>query len=243
MKQTSDGTLLAGRLHYTQPAKGYRTGIEPVLLAAAVPARPGERVIEAGTGAGAGLLCLSARLPGVVAIGIERDADLAALASRNLAANGFASAAVLTAALAEVSASAIGGVADHGMANPPWHDAAGTPSPNPTREAAKRATAGLLGDWATSLARLLRPRGTLSTILPAEQFTSAAQALRGAGFGAISLFPLWPRQGVAARFIILRGSKAARGADRVHAGLALHDGAGFSDAAEAVLRNGAALRW
>jgi tRNA1Val (adenine37-N6)-methyltransferase len=72
---------------YRQPIDGYRTGIEPVLLAASVPARSGQRVVEAGTGAGAGLLCLLARVAGLSAIGIERDADMAALARRNLADN------------------------------------------------------------------------------------------------------------------------------------------------------------
>ena len=58
---TTEGTLLGGRVRYAQPARGYRTGIEPVLLAAAVPAVPGQAVLEAGTGAGAALLCLAAR--------------------------------------------------------------------------------------------------------------------------------------------------------------------------------------
>ncbi|HJS85951.1 MAG TPA: SAM-dependent methyltransferase, partial [Acetobacteraceae bacterium] len=56
------GTLLGGRVRYAQPAEGFRSGIEPVLLAAAVPARPGECVLEGGSGAGAGLLCLAARI-------------------------------------------------------------------------------------------------------------------------------------------------------------------------------------
>ena len=63
---TSDGCLLDGRVRYAQPASGsdgYRTGIEPVLLAASIPAQAGQRVLEAGVGAGAGLICLAARVP------------------------------------------------------------------------------------------------------------------------------------------------------------------------------------
>ena len=85
--RTTAGGLLDGRVRYDQPVDGYRTGLEPVLLAAAVPARTGQRVLEAGTGAGAGLLCLAARVPGVMGVGIEADADMAALARCNLAAN------------------------------------------------------------------------------------------------------------------------------------------------------------
>ncbi|HLB98700.1 MAG TPA: SAM-dependent methyltransferase, partial [Acetobacteraceae bacterium] len=61
MKLT-EGHLLGGRVRYAQPREGFRSGIEPVMLAAAVPARTGERVLEAGSGAGAALLCLAARV-------------------------------------------------------------------------------------------------------------------------------------------------------------------------------------
>ena len=66
-----------------------------MLLAAAVPARPGERVLEGGTGSGAALLCLAARVPGLRGLGIERDPGMAALARANMAANGFDGLAVL----------------------------------------------------------------------------------------------------------------------------------------------------
>ena len=82
------GYLLGGRVRYAQPRQGFRSGIEPVLLAAAVPARAGERVLEGGTGAGAALLCLAARVPGVHGVGIERDGTLVSLARRNASANG-----------------------------------------------------------------------------------------------------------------------------------------------------------
>ncbi|HET9018931.1 MAG TPA: SAM-dependent methyltransferase, partial [Acetobacteraceae bacterium] len=89
------GTLLGGRVHHTQLAEGHRTGIEPVLLAASIPAMHGARVLEGGTGSGAGLLCLAARVQGIAGVGIERDPALAALARANIAANGFAGLAVL----------------------------------------------------------------------------------------------------------------------------------------------------
>ena len=37
--ELTDGTLLGGKVIYRQKSSGYRTGIEPVLLAAFVPAR------------------------------------------------------------------------------------------------------------------------------------------------------------------------------------------------------------
>ena len=110
------GTLLGGRIRYTQPAHGYRTGIEPVLLAASIPARPGQRVLEAGTGAGAGLLCLAARVSGVIGTGLERDPDQATLAATNFVANGFDG---LTALHADLLTWAAAEAFDHSFANPP----------------------------------------------------------------------------------------------------------------------------
>ena len=50
MTDITHGHLLDGRVRYAQPAKGFRSGIEPVLLAASIPARAGQRVLEGGTG-------------------------------------------------------------------------------------------------------------------------------------------------------------------------------------------------
>jgi tRNA1(Val) A37 N6-methylase TrmN6 len=38
--------FLGGRIHLWQPRAGYRAGIDPVLLAACVPARSGQNVLE-----------------------------------------------------------------------------------------------------------------------------------------------------------------------------------------------------
>src|ERR1700712_4723911 len=94
--EITHGHLLDGRVRFAQRRTGFRTGIEPVLLAAAIPARAGQRVIEAGTGAGAALLCLAARVPGVSGLGVELDGEMAALARTNAAGNGFSTLEILT---------------------------------------------------------------------------------------------------------------------------------------------------
>ena len=135
----TDGHLLDGRVRYAQPRRGFRSGIEPVLLAAAIPARPGSRVLEGGSGAGAALLCLAARVPGVQGLGIEQDPALVALAQQNAAANGWPDLRFMAADIASLPA--LDGF-DHACANPPYHSDAGTPSPDTSRRAAKRAASG-----------------------------------------------------------------------------------------------------
>jgi tRNA1(Val) A37 N6-methylase TrmN6 len=208
------------------------------MLAAGIPARPGERVLEGGTGSGAALLCLAARVPGVTGVGIERDAAMAAVALANFEANGFAGLAVLQGDLGDVRPE---GVFDHALANPPWH-AAGTASPDAMREAARRGAPGLLSLWARRLAAPLRHRGTLTFVVAAAALPAALAALADAGCASPALLPLWPRPGQAAKLLLLRGVKGGRGPCRLLCGLVLHDAeGGFTPAADAILRGGAAL--
>jgi tRNA1(Val) A37 N6-methylase TrmN6 len=235
----TEGWLLGGRVRYDQPRAGFRSGIEPVLLAASIPARPGQLVLEGGCGAGAGLLCLAHRVPGLRGGGIERDPALAALAARNLAANGHDA---LTVRGADLLAAEAEGAVDHAFANPPYHRDSGPLSPSAARAMAKVAPAGLLHRWAAALARTLRPRGTLTFVLPAARLPEAMDAFDAAGCGTLSVLPLWPREGEAARLVLLRGIRGGRGDGQLLAGLALHlAGGGFTEAAGRILRDGAAL--
>ena len=234
----TEGTLLGGRIIYRQKSRGFRTGIEPVFLAACVPARPGDQVVEAGTGAGAGLLCLTARVPGLIGTGVERDADMAALARRNLAANGVGTVAVET---ADVGDWRSGTAYQHALANPPWHQA-GQASPEAGRQAAKQARAGLLRAWAVALARGLSRRGTLSLIIPALAAAEGTAALIDANCAEISVIPLWPHAGVAAKLVILQGVREGKGGTTLHPGIVLHEAGGsYTKEAENILRYGAGV--
>ena len=86
---TQDG-LLDRRITLNQPRHGYRAGDDAVLLAAAVGARPGQTVLDAGAGVGAVSLCLAWRCPELVIRGMELQPELATLAQENIAANGMA---------------------------------------------------------------------------------------------------------------------------------------------------------
>ena len=237
--ELTEGALLGGRLIYRQPVEGFRTGIEPVLLAASVAARPGEHVLEGGTGAGAGLLCLLARVPGLFGCGVERDEGLAGLARANLAANAM-SATIAAMDLLDLPPAR---PFDHAIANPPWHDARSTASGVTRRDTAKRAWPGLLAGWSAALSRQVRDGGSVTLIVSAASAAEALAALGQAGCLGLTLLPLWPRAGQEARLVLVRGIKAGRGACRVLPGLVLHEGDGYSAAVRAILWDGTALPW
>jgi tRNA1Val (adenine37-N6)-methyltransferase len=229
----TEGRLLAGRLHYSQPGSGFRSGIEPVLLAASIPAGAGDRVLEAGTGAGAGLLCLCARVPGVLAVGIEIDPSMAALAAANARANAFTNIEIMA---GTIETTVPAGPFDHAMANPPYHTADGTASPDADRETAKRGSDALMGTWIGHMSRGLRHRGSLTLIVPAGMVPPCLAAMAEHRSPCTVLFPLWPRTGIPAKLIILRGVKNTRTPMRVMAGLVLHQPDGsFTETAQAIL--------
>ncbi len=234
----SEDTLLGGRVRLRQA--GLRAGHDAVLLAAAVPARPGDRVLELGCGSGAAFLCLAARVPEVTVVAVEREPGLAALARANAALNGLADrVTVIEGDVTDPTLRRALPRCAHGFANPPYWERGSAP-PDATRRAATHEAGASLKDWTAALAAAL-PRGTATLVLPAARFADGLAALADAGFGSPALLPLWPRAGSAAKRVILAARRGGRGPARVLPGLTLHDGAMASAAAEAVLRGGAAL--
>lgn len=238
MRETTANGLLNNRLRYRQFKNGHRTGFEPVFLAASVPVLAGQRVIEAGTGAGAALLCLAARVAGIQGLGIEIDPDLAGLAAENFADNGFAR---LESLCADVTTwPGINRRFDHALANPPWFDRRSTISPDRARALAHHSDNGVVCAWVTALARLLEPGGTMTLILPASRLDLACEQLETENLSNIAIFRLWPRIGKPASQIIIQ-AKAGSAARRFLPGLIVHSASGNMPEAEAILRGGEAI--
>nr|WP_090662467.1 methyltransferase domain-containing protein [Belnapia rosea] len=239
----TEDLLLGGRVRLRQPRRGLRAGLDAVLLAAGIPARPGQSVLEAGCGSGAGFLCLAARVPGLRITAVERDAGLAALARENAAAAGLA-VEVIEGDVRDQALARRLPPFDHAFANPPFWPG-GTAPPEKGREAMTHATgaeAARLADWARFLAAPLARRGTLSLILPAARLDAGMAALAGAGCAGTLLLPFWPREGRPAKRMLLQARRGGRGPARISPGLVLHGpGEGFSPAAEGVLRGAAPL--
>lgn len=233
----TEDTLLDGRVRLLQPRGGFRAAIDPVLLAAFVPAREGEAVLELGCGTGAAFLCLAARVPRLDVTAVERDPAMAGLATRNAGLN------LLPARIVSADLRSLRDLPPlhHAFANPPYWTG-GTPSPLADRRQAAHEDAPLL-DWVQAMARPLRQKGTLSLVLPAARFAEAGAALLAAGCGGVRLLPLWPRAGVAAKRILIQARRGGRSPDEVLPGLTLHEADGRpTQAAEAVLRGAGALQ-
>lgn len=239
---SSDG-FLGGRLTILQPKRGYRAGIDPVLLAAAVPAVPGERVLELGLGAGVASLCLGARVPGLDLVGVELQPAYAALARRNADANGVALRVVegdLRRLPAEVRTAF-----DRVLMNPPYFAATGRVAARDAGREVSRGESLGLQDWLAAGLRRVRQGGTLSVIQPASRLP---ELLAGLQRGGVVVQPVAPRAGREATLVLVTATKGSRRAFSLRAPLVLHsgaghqaDGGGYAPWAADVLRNGAAV--
>ena len=241
-RDPSEDALLDGRLRLRQPAAGYRTAIDPVFLAAAVPAGPGCRALDLGCGVGAAGLCLLARAPGAFVTGLELQPALAELARDNAALNGFAERMrVVCGDMTGPSELTPGGF-DEVFCNPPHHPAAAaSPPPDAAKGLATHEGAAGLGDWTDAVLRFARPGGGVTFVHRADRLDELLAAL-GRGAGGFVVFPLWPKRDRPAKRVLLRAVKGAKAPLRLAPGLLLHrDDGGYTAEAEAVLRGGRGL--
>lgn len=236
-----ENALLGGRVRLRQPAKGYRAGMDAALLAAAAGVQAGERVVEAGCGAGAVLMQLAARAPGVTLTGVERDPAMAALARENAALNG-AEATVLDGDVA-AGFRALGlEPFDRAISNPPFFDDPGAlRAPSPGKHGAWMADDGLAA-WTRFLLKAVREGGRIVVIHRADRLGDLL-ALLGETAGSFSVRPIHPHADEPAKRVLVQAIKTGRAPLRLLPPLVLHDRSGgkHTPEAEAILRGEAAL--
>lgn len=248
--ETTTDAFLGGALMLRQPARGYRAGIDPVLLAATCPGDGGDAtILDCGAGVGTVGLCIATRLPQSRVTLVERDPVLAALARDNIAANALQNRAEIV--MADLAAplsrtpelAARAGTFDHVLANPPFHvDASGTRSADPIKDGANAMPEDGLDAWARFMAAMCRGGGMATIIHRADALPAILAALANR-FGGLKILPVHPRAVEPANRVIVRGIKGSRAPLTLLPALVLHatDGHGYHPAVDAVLRHGAPL--
>jgi len=218
----SHDAFLGGRLRTAQPRAGYRAGIDPVLLAASIPARAGQNVLDLGCGSGIAALCLGARVPGLALAGLEIQPAYADLARRNAEENDLP-LEVVAGDLVHMPETLKQRRFTHVLANPPYFDRESSTKVEDRGRETGRGEATPLGDWIAAASKRCAPKGTVTLIQRAERLPDmlnhAARHL-----GSLEVLPLIPRKGREARLVLMRGRKGGRASFRLHDGWILHEG-------------------
>lgn len=241
--------FLGGRLTVAQPVRGFRAGLDSVLLGSAVSEKS-RSLLDLGAGAGTAALVAMADREGLSATLVEADPGMLALAVVNLAANGMDGRArtlgLDVTAPGKVRAAA--GLAsehfDSVIANPPFFDPGRGSAPAPARADARHMDEVALDSWVKTAATHAAPGGEVIFIHTAEALPPLLAAFTRR-FGAVNVLPLLPREGQPASRVLVRGTKGSRAPFRLLAARALHeaDGRSFRPEFEAIFRGTAKLVW
>jgi tRNA1(Val) A37 N6-methylase TrmN6 len=233
--------VLNHRVRLLQPSDGYRTSLDSVMLAAACPAQAGQSVLDLGCGVGGAGFCVLARVANTHLTGADIQQSHVELAVQNIALNHMEGrAAFITGDIRSLTVKEF----DHVICNPPYLDAGThTPSPSvPKATALYHSDEDLsVKDWIDAGFRHLKNGGSFTIIHRADHTDKIIQSF-GKKFGAVEIIPLQPREGDAAKRVIVRALKNRKTPARIHAGLVLHNADGsYTRAADAVLRDAHAL--
>lgn len=239
----TENALLGGRVLLRQPGKGYRAGMDAALLAAAVSAKPGDRIIEAGCGAGAVLTQIAARCPDVDLTGLERDPDATGLAHENAALNGLAER------MAVIGGDVAAGFRalelppfDWAISNPPFFDdETALRAPAADKRGAWIADDGLAA-WTGFLLKAVREGGRIVMVHRADRLADIL-GLLGDKAGSFAIRPVHAFADEPAKRVLVQAIRTGRAPLRLLPPLVLHDrsGAKHTPEAEAILRGEAAL--
>ena len=229
MSNASYDAFLGARLQLHQT--GYKATNDAVFVAAAVPAKAQQRVLDVGCGTGAVGLCLAARVPNIHLVGLDNDSQMLSCAQENGQINRITAQWIL----GDVCDSSVlkGEQFDHVVTNPPYF------SHQPPRKAYAHTahTDVPLAVWLDFCVKRLRPKGTLTLIHRTESLPEILACLNGR-VGRLTVFPLWAKAGQEAKRCLVQGVLGSRQPFVLAPGLVLHDKNGFTKAADNILRAG-----
>jgi len=240
-----------GAFFVVQPARGHRSGMDAMILAAAVPSTFAGLLADLGAGAGAAGLAVAARCPGSRVVLIERDAAMADYARQTLELAENASLKPRTTVLeadvslvgrARAAAGMADGAFDFAIMNPPFNPAHDRPTPDALKRDAHLMPNGLLETWLRTAAAIVKPGGGIALIARPTSLEELLASLRGR-FGGIEIMPVLPRATEPAIRIVMRGKRGSRRALSLLPPLVLHGptGHGHAPRADAVCNGLASL--
>jgi tRNA1Val (adenine37-N6)-methyltransferase len=217
-------TLLRGRVVILQPARGFRSSLDPVLLAGFL-APPHGRFLDIGGGTGALSFLLLARDPAATGVAVELQPELARLAAAGRDRNGWSERLEVVTGDVRLPLAAVGAASfDLVVANPPYRVVGeGPPSPDPGRALANHEIALRLADWLDVAARAVRPGGRVAVVFPAAREGELAREMRARGLAIARRRSVHPHAGRPASRVLVEAERGGRRPPVVEEPLIVHD--------------------
>ena len=237
-ENTTVDDFLGGLIKLRQPKIGYRATSDAVMVAAAVPAKEGETILDVGCASGIVGLCIGARVPNLSITGVEIQPELVELACQNAALNGQ-NLTVIEADISKKVPELHGIQFHHVVTNPPFYTETPARQSRQVEMAYKQVVP--LKKWIDFCLRHLRAKGTFTIIHRAESVPEILSLLNGR-LGGIRLIPIWPKQGVNPKRVIIQGIMNSKKPFEIHSGFVMyHHDDTRTDEAERIMREGVSL--
>jgi tRNA1Val (adenine37-N6)-methyltransferase len=212
MKPLTTDTFFNGRIQVKQSRSGYRFSIDAVLLAWHAGPRPGDTILDLGTGCGIIPMILAYRHSKIKIYGIEVQAELADIASRNVSENRMEDQiAILCMDMKTLKHELFPGPVDLVISNPPFRRAtSGRINPNSQRAIARHEIKVTLDNVIESARRMLRTGGRFVMIYSVERLTDILTKMRSAGIEPKSIRMIHSTKDTDAKLILVEGKKGGR---------------------------------
>jgi tRNA1Val (adenine37-N6)-methyltransferase len=209
---TTTDTFFNGKVAVCQTRRGYRFSIDAVLLAAAVQPKPGEVVIDMGTGCGVVPIILAFRYPQARFIGIELQLSLARLAEQNVTANHMQNQiTILHQDMRSIKPDSIERPVDWVVSNPPYRPAdSGRMNPNTERAVARHEIHLRLDELMQVCRGVLKTGGRFAVIYPCERLVDLFGEMRSAGIEPKWMQSVHSRKDDTAKLALVKGIMRGR---------------------------------
>jgi len=242
---TQDG-FLGGRVSLLQPKNGFRSSMDAVFLAAAIPAQKSQKILELGCGVGAVLMCLGARVSDLQLNGVEIQKNYANLAEKNAKANSKAN--IYCCDIQNLPQELREETFDHVISNPPfYYSNKGTHSKNTGKNISLREKLSL-AEWIKISSKRLKQGGVATLLVGAERLPDILSESTKY-FGNIKVKPICSRHNSQANRIIIQMEKGNKGTFSLLPSLVVHkdqvhetNSKDFTEIANNILKNGHSIK-
>jgi len=212
MDSLTADAFLNGNIRIMQNKTGYRFSIDAILLASHVDTHPGDKVVDIGTGCGIIALMLAYRNPEIKVYGIEVQKSLSILAALNVKDNNMQDRVkIICSDVKDLKKSAISGLADIVVCNPPYRKAkSGRVNPDNQRAFARHEIKITLPDVFKTAGSLLRVSGRFIMIYPSERIADIITNMRLSGIELKYLKFVYSKKNAESKLVIVEGVKGGR---------------------------------
>jgi tRNA1Val (adenine37-N6)-methyltransferase len=201
-------TFYRGRIRVLQKRRGYRFSVDAPLLADFIRTKPGDKILEIGTGNGVISLLLSVK-PFRRLTALEIQAGLADLAERNVELNGLGDR--IEAVRADFRTYEPGRKFDLIFSNPPYiRKSSGFLSVSAEKSAAKHELHGAIGEILGKTADWLAPQGRAAFVYPEKRRADFLAAAGERGLEVRRLRFVHPRAGEPPNLFLIELGHAAQ---------------------------------